>query len=57
MIKETKWMALNTIWKNEKDYNIKNKDGKNLDVPESGSLGLLAIGHRGLIAWRKKRFK
>ena len=30
-------------------------DGKPYDVPEEGSLGLLALGAAGLLAWRKKR--
>lgn len=25
------------------------------EIPESGSLGLLALGYVGLVAWRKKR--
>jgi hypothetical protein len=34
---------------------FKTKDGKEIEVTAEGSLGLLAIGYRGLIAWRKKR--
>ena len=30
-------------------------DGKPFPVSKSGSLGLLAIGYRGLVAWRKAR--
>lgn len=30
-------------------------EGKYFDVPERGSLGLLALGYKGLIAWRAKR--
>jgi hypothetical protein len=26
-----------------------------IKVPPQGSLGLLALGHKGLIAWRKAR--
>ena len=26
-----------------------------IKIPVSGSLGLLALGHRGVIAWRKVR--
>ena len=25
------------------------------DIPAAGSLGLLAVGYRGLLAWREKR--
>lgn len=34
---------------------VKTKTGENYDVPVEGSLGLLALGYKGLIAWRKKR--
>jgi hypothetical protein len=30
-------------------------DGNLVDVPEGGSVGLLAAGYKGIIAWRKKR--
>lgn len=30
-------------------------DGKPFPIPKSGSLGLLALGYRGLVAWRKVR--
>lgn len=30
-------------------------DGAAYEVPVEGSIGLLALGHIGLIAWRKKR--
>jgi hypothetical protein len=34
----------------------KNEDGpEHLPVPPSGSLGLLAYGYKGLLAWRKAR--
>lgn len=33
---------------------MKQKEIK-IKVPPQGSLGLLAIGHRGVIAWRKAR--
>ncbi|MFN3917746.1 MAG: hypothetical protein ACK4K0_08380 [Flavobacteriales bacterium] len=33
-----------------------NKDNKDkFEIPPEGNLGLLALGHIGLIAWRKKR--
>ena len=34
---------------------IETVDGKPFPVSKSGSLGLLAIGYRGLVAWRKAR--
>jgi len=34
---------------------IKTKEGKETEVTADGSLGLLALGYRGLIAWRNKR--
>lgn len=34
---------------------IYTKEGKPFEVPEGGSLGLLALGYKGLIAWRAKR--
>lgn len=30
-------------------------NGKPWDIPEKGSLGVLALGYKGIIAWRKKR--
>jgi hypothetical protein len=32
-------------------------DGSTVDVPEYGSIGILASGYRGIIAWRKQREK
>lgn len=32
-----------------------NKENKKFDIPKSGSLGLLALGYRGVQAWRKVR--
>lgn len=34
---------------------IKDKDGKTIEVPVEGSIGLLALGYKGLMAWRMKR--
>ncbi|WP_417601253.1 hypothetical protein [Owenweeksia hongkongensis] len=31
------------------------KENKKFDIPKSGSLGLLALGYRGVQAWRKVR--
>ena len=32
---------------------LKTEDGKTINANIEGSLGLLALGYRGLIAWRK----
>lgn len=34
---------------------ITTKEGTPIDVPPEGSLGLLALGYKGLIAWRNAR--
>lgn len=34
---------------------IKTKDGELFKIPPEGSLGLLALGYKGLIAWRHAR--
>ncbi len=34
---------------------ITTEDGKLFQVPPEGSLGLLALGYKGLIAWRQAR--
>ena len=34
---------------------LRTKDGEDFDIPEEGSLGLLALGYVGLMAWRQKR--
>lgn len=39
----------------EKKLVITTKDGKVLKVPPEGALGLLALGHKGLMAWRQAR--
>lgn len=31
------------------------KENTKFEIPKSGSLGLLALGYRGLVAWRKVR--
>ena len=31
------------------------KDGQPFQVPKEGSLGLLALGYKGLVAWRQVR--
>jgi hypothetical protein len=34
---------------------IRNADGTPYEVPVDGSLALLALGYKGLMAWRAKR--
>jgi len=42
--------------KNKEDgYKLVTKDGKEYNVPPEGSLGLLALGYRGVMAWRERR--
>ncbi len=45
-------MANNT---NTSDLEIKSKDGRQFKVSARGSLGLLALGDLGVIAWRQAR--
>ena len=37
------------------NLNFQTRDGAAYDIPEDGSLGLLALGYIGLVAWREKR--
>ena len=37
------------------EISLQSKDGKPYEVPEEGSLGLLALGYVGLMLWREKR--
>lgn len=32
-------------------------EGNNYEIPEEGSLGLLAYGYVGLMAWRQKKIE
>ncbi|MBK8845657.1 MAG: hypothetical protein IPO27_03475 [Bacteroidetes bacterium] len=36
-------------------YGFLDRDGKPINIPPGGSIGLLAVGFRGLMAWRAKR--
>jgi hypothetical protein len=36
------------------DNIVKTEEGKLFEIPVEGSLGLLTLGYRGIIAWRKK---
>ena len=37
------------------ENDLRTSDGKKIEVPVEGSLGLLALGYRGVIAVKKKR--
>ncbi len=39
------------------DLNFKIKSGETFEVPVQGSLGLLALGDIGLLAWRQKKMQ
>jgi hypothetical protein len=39
----------------EKNNPVFPKAGDTYEIPVEGSLGLFALGYRGLLAWRKKR--
>ena len=39
----------------EKSQSLKTMDGADFEVPVEVSLGLLALGYRGLVAWRSKK--
>ncbi|MEM1324378.1 MAG: hypothetical protein AAGI23_00410 [Bacteroidota bacterium] len=39
------------------DLHIQTTQGQQFDIPVEGSLGLLALGDIGLIAWRKKKIE
>jgi len=40
-----------------KNISLKTEDGEPFEVPQGGSLGLLALGYVGLMLWREKRQK
>jgi len=37
------------------EYGITDPEGKPFEVPAQGSVALLALGYRGLMAWRAKK--
>lgn len=40
---------------NNNTLQLKTEHGQNFDIPEGGSLGLLALGYVGVMLWREKR--
>ncbi len=41
--------------KQSNKISITTNDGKPFQIPVEGSLGLLALGYKGLVAWRQVR--
>ena len=41
----------------EQQYGITDLNGKPYEIPVRGSMGLLMLGYRGLMAWRAKRIE
>ncbi len=39
----------------EKKIQLRTEHGEPFEIPEGGSLGLLALGYTGLMLWREKR--
>ncbi|NQY67225.1 MAG: hypothetical protein HRT72_05830 [Flavobacteriales bacterium] len=52
---EEKTTAGKPVITSSKDFNLTTRDGKPIEVPHEGSMGILALGHVGLFAWRAKR--
>ncbi len=52
-MKNTSQKIIKDLYRQE--YKIYFPDDKKTGMPEAGSLGLLALGYKGLIAWRKSR--
>ena len=46
---------MNADKSSEKGPEITLPSGANYDIPVGGSLGLLALGYRGVMLWRGKR--
>ena len=55
MNKDNKFSTKHKEKVNSEPSEIYTKEGKKIDIPIEGSLGLLALGAKGLIAWREKR--
>ena len=41
----------------QQTLDIKTEHGDAYDIPEGGSLGLLALGYVGLMLWREKKMQ
>ena len=41
----------------EEEYGITDSEGKPFEIPLQGSMSLLALGYRGLMAWRAKKIE
>ncbi len=55
MSKKNKQSEIEILKMYSADFDINAKSGQAFELTPSGSLGLLALGYKGLIAWRKKR--
>lgn len=38
-------------------YLLLTSEGKPYEIPEEGSLGILAIGYAGIMLWREKKYR
>lgn len=41
----------------EEEYGITDKNGQSFEIPVKGSITILALGYRGIMAWRAKRIE
>jgi hypothetical protein len=41
----------------EEEYGITDPVGNDYEIPLQGSIGLLVLGYRGLMAWRAKKIE
>ena len=41
----------------ERPSQLRHKDGQPFEAPVDGAIGLLALGHIGLVEWRKSKKK
>ena len=39
----------------QESKDLRDKNGKPIDIPQKGSLGVLALGAKGIMAWREKK--
>ncbi len=39
----------------QESLHLKDENGKTIEVPKEGSLGIIALGYKGIVAWKKNR--